>query len=239
MRRINANTILWLIYLSLLAVLLPHTAWAFSGFEPDNRLGAVGAWAAALTFEAGIAAYTHKLAQRIGRTPRYTAGRVRWRTFTFRYLNAYAAVLLLLTGVSVLANVAHAIEFGGELAIFTEWGVPFAVYAVAFGGILPIASLLFARVLSNVAESEGEQNEELVAAKATIRKLRRDLRAAEERAAAAEEQFGVAGGLFAEQKRQRIEAAAERWPSLPPSSVAIVAEASPSYVSEVLSENGR
>lgn len=29
-----SNALLWAIYLSLLAVLLPHTAWAFARFEP-------------------------------------------------------------------------------------------------------------------------------------------------------------------------------------------------------------
>jgi hypothetical protein len=46
--------------------------------------------------------------------------------------------------------------------------------------------------------------------------------------------------LFAEEKRQRILAAAEHWPELPASSIAIITSASPGYVSEVLKgENGR
>jgi hypothetical protein len=40
--------------------------------------------------------------------------------------------------------------------------------------------------------------------------------------------------LFAQEKRQRILAAAERWPELPAASIAITAGASPGYVSEVL-----
>ena len=66
----------------------------------------------------------------------------------------------------------------------------------------------------------------------------------EARASATEQSFTAAGDLvarlFAEEKRQRILAAAEHWPELPASSIAIIASASPGYVSEVLKgENGR
>jgi hypothetical protein len=60
-----SNVLLWAIYLSLLAVLLPHTAWAFARFEPPGNgsfgiaWGAITAWAAAFAFEAAIAALTH------------------------------------------------------------------------------------------------------------------------------------------------------------------------------------
>ena len=61
---------------------------------------------------------------------------------------------------------------------------------------------------------------------------------AEARARAAEQRFATAGDLcarlLAEEKRQRILAAAERWPELPAASIAISASASPGYVSEVL-----
>ena len=39
--------------------------------------------------------------------------------------------------------------------------------------------------------------------------------------------------LFAEEKRRRILAAAEHWPQLPAASIAVVASASPGYVSDV------
>jgi hypothetical protein len=103
----------------------------------------------------------------------------------------------------------------------------------------------------SVAETEVGANPELVKAKQTVKELRAELTSVEEnltqaeaRAIAAEQRFAVAGdlvaGLFAEEKRQRILAAAERWPELPAASVAIVAGASPSYASEVLkSRDGR
>ena len=60
------NNLLWIIYLALLIVLLPHTAWAFSRFESPAmgwlgiQWGLVTAWAAAFAFEAALAALTHK-----------------------------------------------------------------------------------------------------------------------------------------------------------------------------------
>ena len=66
-----SSKMLWIIYLALLAVLLPHTAWAFARFESPAAgwlgvsWGIVTAWAAAFAFEAAIAALTHKLAERI------------------------------------------------------------------------------------------------------------------------------------------------------------------------------
>jgi hypothetical protein len=71
-----SSKVLWIIYLALLAVLLPHTAWAFARFESPAAgwlgvsWGAVAAWAAAFAFEAAIAALTHKLTWRIMATPR-------------------------------------------------------------------------------------------------------------------------------------------------------------------------
>jgi hypothetical protein len=250
---INTDKLLWLVYLALLAVLLPHTAWAFSNFEPKGAgafgiwWGEVTAWAAAFAFEAAIATLTHKLAKHIEKTPRYTSGHVQWRRFRFRYFNAYAAGLAMAVGVSTLANLAHAVEFGGTIAIFGRYHVPFGIYAIAFGAILPFTSLLFARVLSNVAELEQEANPDLEQAKATIRDLHRQLReaegriqVAEQRANAAEIRFAAAGDmfakLFAEEKRDRILAARQAWPQLPGSAIAIIAEASPSYVSEVLKD---
>ena len=166
-------------------------------------------------------------------------------------MNAFAAGLLVAVGVSVLANFGHAVEYGQDFAIYGRHNVPPLLYSLAFGGILPLVSLMFARILANTAETETQANPELTRAKQTIKGLRSELQAAEghlanteARANAAEQRFAAAGDLvarlFAEEKRQRILAAAERWPQLPASSVAIVAGASPSYASEVLkSRDGR
>lgn len=249
---LTVNRILWLIYLSLLAVLLPHTAWAFDQFEPVSapRFILVGtsatfvAWTAAFAFEAAIAALTHKLAKRIEETPKGKKGTAK---FIYQYVNEYSVGLVASIGVSSLANLAHAVEFGGDMLIFAEWSVPFGVYAVIFGAVLPLVSLTFARVLSNANETEGEDDPALVTANATISDLRRQLRdseqqrkVAEQLRAEAEQKFAAAGELmarlFAEEKRQRVLAAKELWPQLSGNAIAVIAGSSPAYVSEVLSE---
>ena len=168
------NTLLWVIYLALLAVLLPHTAWAFSRFEPQTAgwlgvsWGIVTAWAAAFAFEAAIAALTHKLAGRIEATPRYTAGRILLRRIGYQYLNAYAAGLFVALGVSGLANFAHAVEYSQDFAIFGRYQVPPLLYSLTFGAILPLVSLLFARILGDTTETEATADPELTEAKQTI-----------------------------------------------------------------------
>ena len=254
MKRINVNAILWVVYLALLGVLLPHTAWTFSKFEPAGDWNRAVAWLAAFAFEAAIAALTHKLARHIETTPRYTSGLVWLRKLSYRYLNAYSLGLLVAIGVSMAANLAHAVEFGQSLLIFSSSPVLAGLYSVAFGAILPLVSLLFARVLSNVAETEQEANPELIKANETIKDLRQKVRQAsvdiqrleeqvkqtERRANEAELRFGAAGDLFArlfaEEKRVRILAIAEQWPELPQRSIALMANTSPSHVSAVLQQ---
>ena len=119
--------------------------------------------------------------------------------------------------------------------------MPSLLYSLAFGGILLLVSLLLVRILANTAETEPQVNPELAEAKQTMKKPRSDSEAAEgpiadaeARANAAEQRFAAAGDPvvqhFAQEKRQRILAATERWPELPPASVPIIAGASPGYV---------
>lgn len=253
MKRVTSNHLIWLIYLLLLGVLLPHTAWAFAKFEPEGY-GFV-AWGGAFAFEAAIAVLTHRLARHIETTAKIKSA---WRKFTVRYLNAYGGGLAIAWLVSTLANLAHSVEFGQTLKIFAAYGLPAPVYAIAFGAILPTTSLLFARTLSNVIEqdnSELEPNPELDRANIAIKSLQGQLvnlrtmfadaeqRAtdAEQRANESELRFQAAGDMFVRlmegPKRERVLAAMERWPQLPASAVAIITETSPSYVSEV--KNGR
>jgi len=234
------NRILWVIYGALLLVLLPHTAWAFQQFEPEGW-GIVGV-VAAFTFEAAIAAFTWKLKQRIERTPRYTAGKVWLRKAAYRYFNAYGIALFAALCLSAVANWSHAVEFGKTFEVFTKYSVSPSIFSVAFGAILPLISLLFAWVLAEAKETEEEANQDLQEAKQTIKDLRKQLRETEDARTLAEERFGAIGDLaarlFAEEKRQRILAARERWPQLPAGTIAIIAESSPSYVSEVLAKDG-
>ncbi|MBN1348391.1 hypothetical protein JXJ21_03215 [candidate division KSB1 bacterium] len=234
--------LIWAIYISLLAVLFPHTAWFFSKFEPFAAVGNLSAWFGAFAFEASIAALTHKLAKHIDQTPKRISARAKFR---YRYLNAFSLGLVTSVAISALANLSHAVEFGQNMAIIDGWGIEPKVYQFAAGGILPLVSLLFARILSNVTETEDEEIPELTEAKGAVTDLRKRLRDSEaqradleERAKLAEQRFDAAGdlfaSLFAEEKRQRILAAAQKWPRLPASAISIIADASPSYVSEVL-----
>ena len=133
----------------------------------------------------------------------------------------------------------------GRYCVYGSYRIPPLLYSLAFGGILPLVSLMFARILANTADTEAQANPELTKAKQTVNRLRAELVAVEEhltqaeaRAMVAEQQFAAAGDLvarlFAGEKRQRILAATEHWPELPASSVAIITSASPGYVSEVL-----
>lgn len=227
------NILLWVIYIALLAVLLPHTAWAFAVFEPTGQ-GLI-AWSAAFAFESAIAALTYKLIQRIEAVPRRRSAWKRWR---YAYLNVYAGGLLVAVAVSALANWSHAVEFGQPTAVVARFSVLSGILPVAFGAILPGVSFIFAHVLADVSGNDIEEDAELTQAKQQLADLRRQLRQTEQRATAAEQRFGAAGDLFArlfaEEKRQRILAVSERWPQLPASAIAIIAEASPSYVSETL-----
>ncbi len=118
--------------------------------------------------------------------------------------------------------------------------------------LLPIISLGFANVLSEVVEDEEAPNPELIQLNETIKSLREQLReserrvkateekvkAAEEKTKTAEERFGtvtdMAKALFGENKQERILFARKQWKDLPNSAIAVIAESSPAYVSEVL-----
>lgn len=257
-RKITADHLIWGIYLLLLGVLLPHTAWAFAKFEPDTFWGVLTAWAAALAFEAAIAVLTHRLALHLEATSKKGRGKPWGEQFKLRYVNEYGGGLVIAWVVSTLANLAHSVEYGGAsiqasgpMLIFGDNGWRFALYAIAFGAILPTTSLLFARILSNVVEEyevEKEANPEFEEAKQAIQELKAKLRTTEDRAKTAElqakeaeDRFQAAGDIFvrlmAERKRDRVLAAMERWPQLPASAVAIITETSPSYVSEVKNSN--
>lgn len=233
------NIVLWVVYVALLAVLLPHTAWAFHNFEDQTSvIGWPIAWAAATAFECAIAALTHKLAQHIERTPKTKRGRAK---FAYRYLNAYSLGLVVSVGISTLANLAHAVEFGRALKIFGDSSAWFGVYSVGFGAVLPFVSLLFARVLSNVSEAEESETPEVAELRSQLDAVRREasairrerdsFRSQLDEAAA---KFGEYSAIFAGDKRARILAARAKWPEMQPSAIAQVVGASPAYVSEVL-----
>lgn len=235
-KQLDSNTIIWIIYIALLAGLLRHTAWAFAKFEPTgDMIDTFLAWALAFVFECALAVFTYKLAGHIEQVPNI---KDKWRRFNARYLNAYGLGLFVLWGVSTLANLSHSVEFGQRLKILDDWSIPFSLYAIAFGAILPLVSLLFARVLSNAIEAEHETDPEVTRLNTTVRELSRKLRETEQQRNEAEQRFTVLGDvlvrLSSERAADRIIAVHERWPQLPVRSKAIIADVSPSYVSEVL-----
>jgi len=236
------NAILWAVFLSLLLVLLPHTAWMFSMFEPAGATGTAAAWGAAFAFEAAIAVLVHRLARHWEAQPK---GMRPWAKRRYRWANAYFGGLVIALLVSSLANLAHSVEFGRALAIFGSWGIPPQVYQVATGAILPMTSLLFARVLSYEVETEEGANPEVEKLKQDLAEIRRRLaeaenarKKAEAAEAAANARFDAAGDLLAaltgEGKRQRILAVSRQWPQLQPGAIAVISGASASYVTEVL-----
>ncbi len=231
------NKVLWIIYISLLAVVLPHTEWAFRQFEPGAQMG-ITSWAAAFAFEAAIAALTHKLSKHIEQTPKRSAG---FAKFKFRYLNSYSLGLLFSLGISTMANLAHAVEFGGSMQIFAKWNIPFGLYAFAFGAVLPIVSYTFANVLSNVVETDETEDPITADLRQTISTLRKNLHEAENFRKQAEARFDAMGDVFVKlasnDKRERILAAVERWPSMSGNAIALLCDSSPAYVSEVLTQN--
>jgi hypothetical protein len=188
-------------------------------------------------FEAAIAALTHKLSRHIEQTPKRLG---KWAKFSFRYLNSYSLGLMVSLGISALANLAHAVEFGGPMKIFADWGIPFGAYAFAFGAILPMISLTFARVLSNVIESESDEDPEVTQARELIKNLRRELTETHRAEEQARARFEALGDVFVKMssadKRERILAVYARWPGLTGAAIALLTESSAPYVSEVLKE---
>ena len=233
-------TLLWVVYALFLMVLMPHTAWTFSQFQQLKETGNPLAWMLAFSVECVIAIFTHKLSEFIS----ITRKRKGWAAVG-RYVNGYSVGLVMVIIISSFANLAYAVQFAGSLTVFTEWGVPKGIYEFMFGAMLPFVSLVFALVLSNMADDETVADPELVKANEQNTELRRLLRESERAKAAseqarllAESRFGTVTDLakifLMENKKDKIVAIHQTWPGLPNSSIAIIAEASPAHVSEVV-----
>ncbi len=173
MKYLNTNNALWLVYIGLLGILLPHTAWAFNRFEASSN-APIG-WVASFAFEAALAVLTHKLSKHIEGVKRKKG----WALFKARYINAYGFGLVITVAVSALANMAHAVEFASPMRVYANSPVLADIYVLAFGALLPLVSLLFARVLSDVSEIDNEVDSELADMKKALSKARRMLTTAE------------------------------------------------------------
>lgn len=236
--KINTNTLFWLVFIALLISMLKHTAWAFDKFEQlgDQGWGGLSPWAwlQAFAFEMSIAVFVHKLAERINHTPNYTAGRVGLRTFSFRYINPFSAGLVVSLCVSALAQFAHAAEFERPLKVFADYQISPIIYLIAFGAVLPLASLVFAAALSNVNESEQESNGAELKLKRELSKVKRDLRIAEDQLKNFRDKAKEGEFLFSDNKADRINALKQFAPDASNKAIAEISGASDAYVSEVL-----
>lgn len=244
-RAFRVRTLLWVIYLSLLAVLLPHTAWWFTRSQsPDSEYLA---WPLAFVFEASIFGFTHNLVALIetSRRMRQREGErwysYNWRKFSKVYLNLNGFGLLVCSLVSGLANFTYSVEFSGTFKLFDHYSVPHVVYHLASGGILPMISLLFAHILAQHEPGEDVPNESEQAAKAAERAAKKevsDLRSEVDRLRGeldkSRSEVGKLQLLFSEDKRVRIITARELFPEASGSALAQITKTSPPYVSEVL-----
>lgn len=133
-------------YIFLLIVLLPHTAWMFSLFEPEQstNLG----WSAAVAFEITIAVLTHFLATQLA-----AVSDMHDEKFTARLkrelVNIPAFLLLGSVAISTVANWTHAYNFSTTIP-FADYGAVKFVYSLLFGAALPLCSFAYAYVLSLV-----------------------------------------------------------------------------------------
>ena len=163
-KHLTITNLFWTIYILLLAVLLPHTAWAFGRHQGGSEWAQNAmAWALALAFEAAIFAFTHQLKGRIERSHKLRRStdeiwlHFTWRKFSSAYLNIFSLGLILCSSVSVLANFSYAVEFAAGFETFSRYSFNPLLYELGFGGILPVASFLFARVLADTVDGEGQE----------------------------------------------------------------------------------
>jgi hypothetical protein len=240
----------WLIYIGLLGVLLPHTAWAFERVQSSGS--EVLAWMLAFVFEASIFVLTHNMVGRIEKSGRLR-GRDKenkygllWRRFSVAYLNINALGLLSCCAVSALANWTYTVEFAEPVKTFGEYSVPPALYHISFGGILPLVSLMFAHILARPAPDEHQPNESEAKAKAEARvakkasgELRQQLEELQSEFDSLQSQAEILQSIFADEKRERILAAHKLFPDINGAAIASIAKAAPSYVSSVLTEMPR
>ena len=240
----TVTNLFWLIYLSLLGVLLPHAAWAFNHFQRSGETEISWmAWALAFTFEGAVFAFTHRLKDRIEKARRLrckegeSSLHFGWRKLTAGYLNIHSLGLLSCSGVSGLANFTYAVEFAGEFVIYGQYSVNPLFYELAFGGILPVVSLLFAQILADTIEDEVIRDEALEAAKQAEREAKQRFAQLRQEFERAKGPFAQFRQLQAESARERILAAAQLWPDLSKAGISVIANSSPGYVSEVL-KNG-
>jgi hypothetical protein len=133
-------------YIFLLVVLLPHTAWMFSLFEPAQSQGL--GWAGAIAFELTIGALTHFLARELAAVSDI-AGEKFIERMKRELMNIPAFLLLGSILISTVANWTHAYNFANTVP-FGDYSIVKVLYSTLFGAALPLCSFAYAYVLSRV-----------------------------------------------------------------------------------------
>ncbi len=151
----------------VLASVMPHVAWMFDTFEPEDGVDFLGvAWRLAFAFEVTTAFLVHKSSEyanaqkgvRRGTEEELVSYLYRQVESTWKKLtNPYFFGLVLFSFISGLANTAHAYEYqDNTVRIYELYPQLKYLYLIMFGTALPIASILFANILSVVESAEEE-----------------------------------------------------------------------------------
>jgi hypothetical protein len=199
--RVNNLHLFWGVYMAFLFVLLPQEAWTIGqGQDPSGEvwslLGVTAsplAWLLALAFSATIAIVTHRLNKHWMEMPnRYKAQDMVRKRFGYRWINVYALTLLITIPISAVANFMHVVEFTKPtLRIFEIYPWALGVYRFIFGMALPLVSMVFARVLSTMQESEQEEDPAFAKAKAELKEANSTIRSLEQSMRKSEQEYSA------------------------------------------------
>jgi hypothetical protein len=266
--KVSNTHLFWAVYVAFLLVLLPQEAWTIGQGQDQSGeqwqlLGVSAsplAWLLAGAFTATVAVVTHRLNKHWADMPaRYKAEDMRRKRFAYRWLNVYAVTLIVTMPISAVANFMHVVEFTKPtLKVFALYPWTLGAYRLIFGMALPLVSMVFARVLSTMQESEQQDDPAFAKAKAelkeanstirelekTIRQTEQDyserIRQAEQQANEAEQRYRAVGDvvrwLFGkdENLRDRIRGIRTTFPNLSQNGIAQLVGCSVSTVNEAL-----
>ena len=199
--KVNNLHLFWAVYIAFLLVLLPQEAWTIDqGQDPSGMtwslLGVAAsplAWFLAGALSATIAIVTHRLNRHWQDMPnRYKAQDMGRKRFAYRWLNVYALTLMVTIPISAIANFMHVVEFTKPtLKIFEIYPWALGMYRVIFGLALPGVSMVFARTLSTMQESEQEEDPAFAKAKADLKEANSTIRSLEQSIRSTEQQYSA------------------------------------------------
>jgi hypothetical protein len=166
-KQINLGTaVIWLVYVALLVVMLPHTQRAAARFEPENIIGAVSSFAFALVFELAYIVFMHGQVEHLKQNRRARANEAKSHHLWRKWGTAYSAALLVALIITFLANTWHTTSSVDSQNVYD------VSMAFVFGAVLPVMSILFASILARVDTFEIKIESDL---NQQIAKLNREL----------------------------------------------------------------